>query len=75
MLLVRTAPAVDATDTTVTYRTDLGHHFVNGDPAQQPGHISSAEIHAVQDKTILGAVANGAFLMEMRANFDGRLVA
>ena len=75
VLLVRTAPAVEATDTAVTYRTDLGHQFVNGDPAQQPGHISSTEIHAVQDKTILGAVANDAFLMEMRANFDGRLVA
>ena len=75
VLLVRTASTVDATDTSVTYRTDLGNQFTNGDPAQHPEHLSSAEIHAAQDKAILGSVANDAFLMEMRTKFDGRLVA
>ena len=75
VLLVRTASTVDASDTSVTYRTDLGNQFTNGDPAQHPEHLSSAEIYAVQDKAILGSVANDAFLMEMRTKFDGRLVA
>ena len=75
VLLVRTGSAVDGTDTSVTYRTDMGNQFTNGDPAVNPVHISSAEIHAVQDKTILGSVANDAFLMDMRTKFAGRLVA
>ena len=75
ILLARTAKAVDATDVTVIYKTESGNQFTNGDPALNPAHISSAEIHAAQDKSILGAVANDQFIMDMRTQFGGRIVA
>jgi hypothetical protein len=30
-----------------------GKRFTNGDPAKNPDHLSSQEIHACADKTIL----------------------
>lgn len=74
-LLVKTAVPVDGTDTSVTYQTAQGAQFTNGDPAIDPTHISSVEIHAVQDKAVLGSVTDNDFLMSMRTQFDARMAA
>ena len=75
ILLSRIAQATDATDGTVSYKTPSGAGFVNGNPDIDPALISSAEIHAAQDKNILGAVESDKFIMDMRTQFGGRIVA
>ena len=37
----------------IAYEMADGKRFTNGDPAKNPDHLSSQEIHACADKTIL----------------------
>lgn len=75
ILLSRIAQATDSTDGTVTYTTPSGSVFSNGNPDIDPTLIASAEIHAAQDKNILGAVNKDEFIMDMRKQYEGRIVA
>ena len=75
ILLDRIGTMVDASPEAVTYRMEDGREFVNGDPARNPAHLSSAEIHACQDKASLPVLMADAFVMDMRANFGGRIAA
>lgn len=75
ILLENIGAVVDANPEAVTYRMDDGREFVNGDPARNPAHLSSAEIHACQDKAFLPGVANDPVMLDMRANWGGRIAA
>jgi len=75
ILLDRIGTMVDASPEAVTYRMEDGREFTNGDPARNPAHLSSAEIHACQDKASLPVLMADAFVMDMRANFGGRIAA
>jgi len=52
ILLAKFAKPVDMVDGNVVYEMN-GKQFVNGHPDANPEHISSAEIHACNDKTAL----------------------
>lgn len=75
ILLVNTAAAVDGTDASVIYQNGQSNPFTNGDPATDPTHISSAEIHDIEDKSVLGSLVDNEFLMDMRNQFGARMVA
>jgi hypothetical protein len=47
-----------------------GKQFVNGTPATNPKHLSSAEIHACTDKTALV----DDFALDLRLQHGGRFV-
>jgi hypothetical protein len=53
----------------VVYEMD-GKRFVNGTPANHATHISSAEIHACNDKTVLV----DEFALDLRLQHGGRFV-
>jgi hypothetical protein len=53
----------------VVYEMD-GKRFVNGTPANHPTHISSAEIHACNDKTALV----DEFALDLRLQHGGQFV-
>jgi len=61
---------VDASeqDNWVRYQTRDGVEFVNGQP---PEGFTSAELHALEHKSMLADPQ----LLELRAQFNGRLVA
>jgi hypothetical protein len=69
ILLAKFAKPVDMVDGGVVYEID-GKQFVNGTPATNPKHISSAEIHACQDKTAL----IDDFALDLRLQHGGRFV-
>jgi len=75
VLLSRVGEAVDSDGDSITYRMKDGREFTNGDPAANPTHVSSAEIAACADKAMLPEQANDPFILDMRRNFGGRLVA
>jgi hypothetical protein len=75
ILLERVGELVQASPEAVTYRMADGREFTNGDPSRNPAHISSAEIHACGDKAALPEQANDPFILDMRANFGGRVAA
>jgi hypothetical protein len=53
ILLAKTAKPIDMDRDCVIYEMADGKRFTNGDPAKNPDHLSSQEIHACADKTIL----------------------
>jgi hypothetical protein len=69
ILLTKFAKPVDMMDDAVVYEMD-GKRFFNGTPATSPKHISSAEIHACNDKTVL--VDDAA--LDLRLQHGGRFV-
>lgn len=72
ILLERFAKPVDTEGDAVVYQMADGSKFLNGDPAEYGAHISSREIHAVQDKSSLTDVR----VVEMRLQIpDSRLTA
>lgn len=75
ILLARSAKPIDVQDGNVVYQMSSGGQFINGNPDIEPTHISSKEIYSVGQKSMLPVQANDAFIADMRANFDGRLVA
>lgn len=70
ILLQRVGTPVDEVDGCITYETANGT-FVNGNPEIDPTHISSAEIHACEDKRALTHSA----IAEMRKKYEGRIVS
>jgi hypothetical protein len=63
-------------DGNVTYRMRSGEgEFVNGDPDANGLHLASREIHACETKAVLPVQSSDSFVMDMRQNFGGRLVA
>lgn len=70
VLLANWAEPVDGdeADNWVRYRMKDGNEFINGQP---PAGFSSAEIHDCQHKTMLA----DSQLLELRAQWDGRVVA
>jgi hypothetical protein len=69
ILLAKFAQPVDMVDGGVVYQ--LGDkQFVNGTPATNPKNISSAEIHACHDKTVLV----DEFMLNLRLEHKGRFV-
>lgn len=75
ILLDRIGTVVDGSPEAVTYRMEDGREFTNGDPARNPAHLSSREIHACQDKAFLSGVANDPAIMDLRASWGGRIAA
>jgi hypothetical protein len=52
-LLAKTAHPVDMDSDGVVYEMADKKRFVNGNPAKNPDHIASQEIHACADKSML----------------------
>jgi len=71
ILLERCAKPVDGDETHVVYEMAGGAQFINGDPDEFGAHISSAEIHAVADKSTLADPR----VVELRAGFEGSRLA
>jgi CRISPR/Cas system-associated exonuclease Cas4 (RecB family) len=69
ILLAKFAKPVDIVPGGVVYEMD-GKQFVNGTPATNPKHLSSAEIHACTDKTALV----DDFALDLRLQHGGRFV-
>jgi hypothetical protein len=53
ILLAKTAHPIDTDGDGVVYQMADGKRFTNGDPNKNPDHLTSQEIHACADKTIL----------------------
>jgi hypothetical protein len=69
ILLHKFAKPVDMVDDAVVYEMN-GKQFVNGTPSINPKHISSAEIHACNDKTVLV----DDFALDLRLQHGGTFV-
>jgi CRISPR/Cas system-associated exonuclease Cas4 (RecB family) len=69
ILLSKSATPVDLVPGGVVYEMN-GKQFVNGTPANHPSHISSSEIHACNDKTVLV----DDFALDLRLQHGGRFV-
>jgi len=69
ILLSKFAQPVDMMDDAVVYQIG-NNQFVNGTPANHSTHISSAEIHACNDKTVLV----DDFALNLRLQHGGRFV-
>lgn len=71
ILLERCAKPVDGTDSSVVYEMSNGGRFTNGDPDEFGDYISSAEIFAVADKSVLV----NPRVIEMRKQYEGSRLA
>jgi hypothetical protein len=69
ILLAKTSQVVDMDGDSVVYEMN-GKRFVNGNPADNPDHISSDEIHACKDKTALV----DEFALDLRKKHNGKFV-
>ena len=70
ILLAKTAKPIDMDGDAVVYQMADGKQFINGDPAVNPKHLASTEIHAAKHKSLLV----DEDLIKIRIEFDGKFV-